>query len=286
MAQSFGQRFLAPVTRRPSRRPHNPPRPFPTLRQTSRVQQPPRRRKSRHPNVPPVLPQQVKRAQLMRRLPAIHQLNPRRDGPIAIADQMLPDAAPPAARPSQSLRPRNRKPPTLFPQRHREITFSSVRPLRVRVHSPSSSSVPSGGNSGAAKGVFSQPLADRTLDAAYPISGAGVAQSWRGQADGDVTVFLENRWWRISWPSSVMPPAIRRHCPQRNTGYLEADFAITGSNGAGVAMVAMHGQAALVAEGLVVVQGLLEGGLELGGDLAFQLGFQLRSSSPIAAHLR
>ena len=61
-----------------------------------------------------------------------------------------------------------------------------------------------------------QPLTDRTLDAAHPVSGAGVAQSRRGQTDGDVTVFLENRWWRISWPSSVMPPAIRRHCPQRN----------------------------------------------------------------------
>ena len=69
MAQPFGQRFLAPVTRRPSRGPHNPPRPFPTLRQTSRIQQPPRRRKSRHPNVTPILPQQVKRAQLMRRFP-------------------------------------------------------------------------------------------------------------------------------------------------------------------------------------------------------------------------
>ena len=53
------------------------------------MQQPPRRRKSRYPNVPAVLPQQVKRAQLMRCLPTINQLNPRRDGPISIADQML-----------------------------------------------------------------------------------------------------------------------------------------------------------------------------------------------------
>ena len=30
----------------------------------------------------------------------------------------------------------------------------------------------------------------------------------------------------------------------------------------------------MVAKGLVIVQGLLEGGLELGRDLAFQLGFQ------------
>ena len=87
MTRSFAQHFSTPVTRRPSRQAHNPPRSFPTFRQTARIQQPPRRRKSRRPNVPPVLPQQVKRAQLMRRLHAIHQLNPRRDGPIAIADQ-------------------------------------------------------------------------------------------------------------------------------------------------------------------------------------------------------
>ena len=34
------------------------------------------------------------------------------------------------------------------------ITFNSVRPQLVRVHSPSSSSVPSGGNCGAIKGAF------------------------------------------------------------------------------------------------------------------------------------
>ena len=57
--------------------------------------------------------------------------------------------------------------------------------------------------------------------------------------------------------------------------YLQANFAVAGGNGAGIAMVAMHGQAALVAEGLVVIQGLLESGLQLDGDLAFQLGFQV-----------
>ena len=62
-------------------------------------------------------------------------------------------------------------------------------------------------------------------------------------------------------------------------GYLQADFAITGSNGAGVAMVAMHGQAAMVAEGSVTIQGWLEGGLQLGGDLVFQLGFQVVQQS-------
>ena len=63
--------------------------------------------------------------------------------------------------------------------------------------------------------------------------------------------------------------------PTAEHRYLHADFAVAGGNGAGVAMVAMHGQAALVAEGLVVIQGLLESGLQLDGDLAFQLGFQV-----------
>ena len=40
-------------------------------------------------------------------------------------------------------------------------------------------------------------------------------------------------------------------------GYLQADFAVTGGNGAGVAMVAAPVQAALVAKGLVVIQSLL-----------------------------
>ena len=40
-------------------------------------------------------------------------------------------------------------------------------------------------------------------------------------------------------------------------GDLPANFAVAGGNGAGVAMVAMPGQVAMVAEGLVVIQGLL-----------------------------
>ena len=94
MTQSFGQRFRTSVTRRPGRRPHNPPRPFPTFRQTSRVQRPPRRRKPHAPNVPPALPQQVKQGQLMRRIPAVHQFNPRRDDPIPIAAKCAGCCAP------------------------------------------------------------------------------------------------------------------------------------------------------------------------------------------------
>ena len=110
MAQSFGQRFLTPVTRRPIRQAHNPPRPFPTFRQTSRIQQPPRHRKPRYPDVPPALPQQVKQGQLMRRLPAVHQLNPRRYGPIAIADRMLWTLRPQLLGPVNHLRPRTKSP--------------------------------------------------------------------------------------------------------------------------------------------------------------------------------
>ena len=40
-------------------------------------------------------------------------------------------------------------------------------------------------------------------------------------------------------------------------------------------MVVILGQVAMAAEWLVVIQGLLEGGLPLGGGLAFQLGFQM-----------
>ena len=53
--------------------------------------------------------------------------------------------------------------------------------------------------------------------------------------------------------------------PAAEHGDLEADFAVTGGNGAGVAMVTMHSQAALIAEGLVVIQGLLQSDLQLGG---------------------
>ena len=54
---------------------------------------------------------------------------------------------------------------------------------------------------------------------------------------------------------------------------LPADFAVAGGNGAGVTMVAMHGQAATVAEGLVVIRGLLEGGLQVGRGFGTPVGF-------------
>ena len=62
--------------------------------------------------------------------------------------------------------------------------------------------------------------------------------------------------------------------PTAEHGDLQANFAVAGGNGPGITVVAMHSQAALLAEGLVIIQGLLQGGLQLGGDLAFQLGFQ------------
>ena len=70
--------------------------------------------------------------------------------------------------------------------------------------------------------------------------------------------------------------------PAAEHGDLEADFAVTGGNGAGVAMVAMHGQAAMVAEGLVVIQDLLEGRSQLDRVLAFQVVLQSHSgASPV-----
>ena len=201
MTQSFGQRFLTPVTRRPSRRPHNPPCPLPTFRHTARIQQPPRRRKSRRPNVPAVLPQQVKRAQLMRRLPAINQLNPRRDGPVPIADQMLRMLRPQLPGPVNHFRPgtksaqcRSRSsgadclqfstPPAGSCPQTVQFQRSVRRQLRRRQRR------------------LPRPLANGALDATHPVPGAGVTQSLRGQADGGITVFLENRWWRIPGPAA------------------------------------------------------------------------------------
>ena len=61
--------------------------------------------------------------------------------------------------------------------------------------------------------------------------------------------------------------------PAAEHGYPHADFAITGGNGAGITMVAMHGQAAVVAKGLVVVQSLLEGELAVGPGFGVPVGF-------------
>ena len=45
--------------------------------------------------------------------------------------------------------------------------------------------------------------------------------------------------------------------PAAEHGYLPADFAVAGGNGAGLAMMSVHSQAAMVTEeGLVVIQGL------------------------------
>ena len=63
--------------------------------------------------------------------------------------------------------------------------------------------------------------------------------------------------------------------PAAEHGDLQADFAVTGGNGAGLAMMAVPSQAALAAKWLVVVHSLLQGSLRLGGDLALQLGFQV-----------
>ena len=88
----------------------------------------------------------------MRRFPAINQLNPRRYGPIPIADQMLRMLRALLPGPVNRFGPEPKDPKAVPPTAR--ITFNSVRPQRVCVHKPSSSSVPSGGNSGAVKGAF------------------------------------------------------------------------------------------------------------------------------------
>ena len=93
----------------------------------------------------------------MRRIPAIDQLNPRRDGPIPIADQMPRMLRPQLPGPVNHLRP-GPKSPQRRPAAALQITFNLVRPRLVRVHKPSSSSFPSGGNSGAVKGSFRNHL--------------------------------------------------------------------------------------------------------------------------------
>ena len=110
--------------------------------------QPSPRRKPHRPNVPPILLQQVKHAQLMPRFPAIHQLNLSRYGPITVSDQMRRMLRPQLPGPVNHFGPRT-KAPKAIPTAAARITFNSVRPRRVRIHRPSSSSVPYGGNSGA-----------------------------------------------------------------------------------------------------------------------------------------
>ena len=188
----IGQRFLAPATRRPIRRPHNPPRPFHTFRQTSRVQQPPRRRKTRHPNVPPILPQQLKQGQLMRRFPAINQLNPCCYGLVPISDRMRRTLR--AQLPSPVI---HLGPGTKSPQRHPRSSVADC----LQFGSPATGSRPQTVQFRRSvqrqlrrrQRHLPQPLADGTLDAAHPVSGAGVTQSLRHQADSGVTVFLANR---------------------------------------------------------------------------------------------
>ena len=68
--------------------------------------------------------------------------------------------------------------------------------------------------------------------------------------------------------------------PAAEHGDLHTNFAVAGGNGSGVAMVAVHSQAATVAEGLVIVQGLLQGGLEFGRGFGVPVGFPGGPSVP------
>ena len=153
-----------------------PPRPFPTFRQTACLQQPPRRRITRCPNVPPALPQQVKRAQLGRRIPAIDQLNPRRNGPIAVADQMLRMLRPQLPGPvnhfgpgTKSTQRRSRSGIADYLQFSTSATGSHTQ--TVHFQRSARRQLRHG------QRRLPQPLADGTLDSAHPVSGVSVAQS-------------------------------------------------------------------------------------------------------------
>ena len=143
--------LLTPVTRPASRGAHNSPRPFPTFRQTIRVQQPPRRRKTRYANVLPVLPQQVKQGQLM--------LRPLLPGPVNYFG--------PGTESSQRRSHRSRADCLQF-----STPPAGSSPQPVHFQRP-----------------VRRQLADGTLDAARPVPGAGIAQSLRGQADGGGAAF-------------------------------------------------------------------------------------------------
>ena len=114
-APPLPQCLFAPIGRRPAPLPQYLRRILLRFSQTPGIQQPPRLRKTRRPNVPPVLPQQVEHAQLMRRLPAIDQPNPRCNSPIAITNRMLRLLRPQLPGPVNHFRPRaksaQRRPP-------------------------------------------------------------------------------------------------------------------------------------------------------------------------------
>ena len=77
--------FLTPVLRLSTGQGHHSPRPSPPFGHADRRQQAPRFRPAVPAQITPVLPQQMKVAQLMGNLPSIDHFQTGRDGPVPIA---------------------------------------------------------------------------------------------------------------------------------------------------------------------------------------------------------
>ena len=134
MTQHLPQGFPTPVRPLSSGQCYYPCRMNLGLRQAGRCQQSPRCWPAVLPDIPPVLPQDMAMAELMRRLPAIDHLDARCDGRIPVAHRMR--------RLNRSLLP---GPSSQFPNNPKatpfssRITFNSAAPVRVLVHNPSNS---------------------------------------------------------------------------------------------------------------------------------------------------
>ena len=146
----------------------------------------------------------------MRRIPAIDQLNPRRDGLIVIADRMRWTLRALLPSPVNHFDPGTKRPQRRFRSIADHLQFSTPsagsRPQPVQIQR-------------SVRRQFRRrqrrlphPLADR-IDAAYPVPGAGVTQSLRGQTDGGITVF-----WKTTGGAFPRPAASYRR-PYGDTAY-------------------------------------------------------------------
>ena len=206
----------------------------------------------------------------MRRLPAIDQLNSPRDGPIPIADQMRRMLRPLLPGLVNHFGPRNQKTPTLAPQQRGSPSVRFARCGFASTNRPFPAFRP-GRQMRRHQRCLPQPFANRTLDAAHPVPGAAKLMAMsRFFGKPLVAHFIAQQRHAAGHATTL---AAAEH------GDLPADFAVAGGNGASVAMVAMHGWAAMGAGGLVVVQGLLQSCLQLGG-FGVPVGFPCGPTAP------
>ena len=169
MAQSFGQRFLALVTRRPIQRAHNPTRPFPTFRQTAclppTAAAPPQNPPSQCSADTPAA-YEIRTADAA--LPAIDQLNPRCYGPVPISDRMRRMMRAQLPSPVIHFGPRPKSPQYRSRSSSADcLQFSTPpagsRPQTVRFQRSVRRQLR------CRQRRLPQPFADRTLDADYPV---------------------------------------------------------------------------------------------------------------------